>query len=258
MAAIARLTAVRSIRSGGSPRSSPATKITAQITTMAANRRCPKRARRRRSGVVGRSPSRVSPAMRPSSVRAPVATATQRARPPIMRALVHHGRPFGQRRVRRHPGVGVLGHGHRLASQGGLVDAEIGGLDDAQVSRHQVAGLEQDDVAGHHSGLGDPFASACAHHLNLRRAQLLQSGKRPLGPVFLDEADDRVERHDDHDRDRVHGLADQAGCRRRDQQHDDHEVGELPRQHGQGSDPGITCDPVLAVASPPAHHLLVR
>src|SRR5512139_2691351 len=80
MAATARLTAVSSITSGGSPRSQPATKMIAQIASTTSARLWPKRASRFCSGVLPDSPDS-SVAIFPSSVRMPVATTRPRARP---------------------------------------------------------------------------------------------------------------------------------------------------------------------------------
>ena len=80
MAATARLTAVSSIVSGGSPRSQPATKMMAQIASTTSARLWPKRARRFCSGVLPDSPDS-NAAILPSSVCMPVATTSPRARP---------------------------------------------------------------------------------------------------------------------------------------------------------------------------------
>ncbi|MNU96636.1 hypothetical protein D3C71_866810 [compost metagenome] len=80
MAATARLMAVRAMSSGASPRSTPTTKITAQMPSTAIAKRLPKAARRSCSGVL-RSPVSSSVATLPSSVCMPVATTKPRARP---------------------------------------------------------------------------------------------------------------------------------------------------------------------------------
>ncbi len=81
MAATARLTAVRNITDTSSPRATPATNTTAQITTEAAASRRPSTASRFWSGVLGAWWALSSPATWPSSVAIPVATARPRARP---------------------------------------------------------------------------------------------------------------------------------------------------------------------------------
>ena len=67
----------------------------------------------------------------------------------------------------------------------------------------------------------------------LRAGHLLQRRHRAFGAVFLDEADDAVEEHDDHDGDGVLRLADEAGDDCGGDQHQDHEIGELRRQHDE-------------------------
>ncbi len=81
MAATARLTAVRIMSTGDSPRSTPITKISAQIASTTRASRLPKAARRFCSGVL-RSTARSSrPATLPSSVAMPVATTRPVPRP---------------------------------------------------------------------------------------------------------------------------------------------------------------------------------
>ena len=81
IAATARLMAVKIISTGSSPRSTPATKTSAQIAITTSANRLPKAARRNCSGVL-RSASRSSkPATLPNSVAMPVATTRPRPRP---------------------------------------------------------------------------------------------------------------------------------------------------------------------------------
>ena len=81
MAATARLTAVRNMSSGGSPRRSPTPNTMAQMARTATARRRPNRASRFWSGVLTSSASWSSVAILPNSVAMPVATTTPRPRP---------------------------------------------------------------------------------------------------------------------------------------------------------------------------------
>ncbi len=81
MAATARLTAVRNMSSGGSPRTRPTAKTMMQIARTATARRWPNRARRRCKGVFTSPASCSSVAILPNSVCMPVATATPAPRP---------------------------------------------------------------------------------------------------------------------------------------------------------------------------------
>jgi hypothetical protein len=64
------------------------------------------------------------------------------------------------------------------------------------------------------------------------------------------------EHHDCHDDDGVGNLADGGGDRRRDQQHDDHQLGELPEQHHQRPGTGVERQPVFAIALAPAEDIV--
>ena len=81
IAATARLSAVMNISSTGSPRSSPAAKMMVQSATTAIASLRPSTARRCWSGDGDSGSSRSMAAMRPSSVRMPVATTTPAPRP---------------------------------------------------------------------------------------------------------------------------------------------------------------------------------
>ena len=121
----------------------------------------------------------------------------------------------------------------RLAGERGFVDLERGQFDQAQVGRHDVAGLEFNQVAGHQLRRVNQRGVSVADDARLRAGHFLQGRHRALGAVFLDETDDAVKEHDDHDGDGVLWLADETCDHRRGDQHQDHEVGELRREHGE-------------------------
>ena len=83
MAATARLTAVRNIRSTGWPLATPTANTTPQTTSAATAMRRPRTASRRCSGVCSAGWRCSSSARRPSSVAIPVATTTPAPRPPV-------------------------------------------------------------------------------------------------------------------------------------------------------------------------------
>ncbi len=74
---------------------------------------------------------------------------------------------------------------------------------------------------------------AVTNHACHRRGHLPQCRHGALGPVFLNKSQYAVEQHDDHDGDAVLRLADQAGDDGCCNQHQNHEIGELRRQHGE-------------------------
>ena len=125
----------------------------------------------------------------------------------------------------------------RFPRERGLVEAEAGGLEEARIRRDAVSRGQDRDVAGDELAGRDGHDPALAEYVGLRRGEALEGLQGPLGPVLLDEAEDRVHDHDRHDQDRVievrefplQGAEDGRNDRRDDE--DDHEdVDELGEQ----------------------------
>ena len=96
-----------------------------------------------------------------------------------------------------------------LAGQRGFLDPQVRDLDQAQVGRHDRAGVEVHDVAGHELRRRDLDRAAGATGLDHRHRHLAERGDGPLGPVLLEEAEQR-EQHDDRtDRAGLEELAEQ-------------------------------------------------
>ncbi len=108
----------------------------------------------------------------------------------------------------------------RLARQGRLVDAELVGDEEVGVRRHPVAGSEQEHVARNDVLARDLGRHAVAADTNAGREHAAERLDGPLGPVFLDEREDRVDEDDGDDRRREL----EAGPRRA--------PGELPPREG--------------------------
>ena len=68
------------------------------------------------------------------------------------------------------------------------------------------------------------------------RGQARQRRHGPLGTIFLDKAERRVEDHDGQDGEAIDHLAKRHGDERGPDQHPDHQVAKLPRQEGQRGD----------------------
>ena len=118
IAATARLTAVRNISAGGSPRSNPATNTIAQIPSTAQASRAPKRASRFCSGVFTSCALSSRRAMRPSSVSMPGGDdETDAAAVGHQRALAGHVGTVAQRQPGIGQGFGALLHGLRFAGE---------------------------------------------------------------------------------------------------------------------------------------------
>jgi hypothetical protein len=144
----------------------------------------------------------------------------------------------------------------RLAGQRGLLDPQVDRLEQAQVGRDVVAGLQEDDVARHQLGGRDGDAVAVAQGLGVRRGQLLQGSQGLLGPLLLDDAEHRVEHDDRHDRGRLDVIAEQGRDQRGRDQQDDDEVVELVPQQGPEAGPGRLAQLVGTVVRQPAGGLL--
>ena len=235
MAATARLTAVRNMSTTGSPRSSPATKTMAQI----AERRdreplaeVREAALQRRLALGRRLDERRDAAQFGRHARGHDDAATA----PVgdHRALVGHVGAVAQRGIAGPERQHLLVHGEGLAGQRGLLHLEARGLDEAQVGGHDVPGLQQHQVAGHQVARRDVQDLSFAQDARVRRAQAAKRRHGAFGAVLLDEPDDGVQDHDDHDGDGVLRLAHRAGDHRGRQEHQDHEVGELPGEHQPG------------------------
>jgi hypothetical protein len=145
--------------------------------------------------------------------------------------LVGHVEAVAERGRLRAEGRLALVHRHGLAGERGFLHLQARDLRQAQVRRDDVARLDDHHVAGHQAAGHDLGHLPVADHARVRRTQLAQRGHRLLRAVFLHEADHGVQHHDHHDGDRILGLAHQARDDRRGEQHEDHEVGELRREH---------------------------
>ena len=175
----------------------------------------------------------VSRAMRPNSVRMPVATTSARAVPETtvvpasesVAAVQDLG--IGAR-------LGVARECVRLAGDGRHVDRQLERLNDTTVGRDAVAGLQEDHIARHECRgryAGRDTVAQCHH---VPRQQLLQGEERLLGSILLPEREHPVhgDDRDDGERQRAHPMARLAqvgdeGQGRRDPEDDGKEVREL-------------------------------
>jgi hypothetical protein len=102
----------------------------------------------------------------------------------------------------------VAGHGldrlrdrHALAGQGGLLDLERRGDEQAAVGRDLVARLERDDVAGHELLGRDLGQLASPPHVRLDDQHLLERGDALGCLAFLVQPEDRVHHRQGEDDD---------------------------------------------------------
>ncbi len=124
----------------------------------------------------------------------------------------------------------MLLDGHRLAGQRRFLDLQVDRVDHPRVGGHAVAGVEQDDVAGHDVPGRDLALVAVADDRCRRRGHPPQRFCRALGAVLLREPEQDGEQHDGRDGDRLGGVAEDGGERRGDEEDDDQDVLELLRE----------------------------
>ena len=134
--------------------------------------------------------------------------------------------------------VGVLVRWHRLAGQRRLLDAQVDGLDQAQVGRYAVARAQAHDVARHQVVGLDLGPLTVAPGMGMHREHLADAGERLLGLALLDEADDGVDDHHAEDDAGVDPVAEGGGDRRGAEQHVDEHVVEVLEEALQQPVPG--------------------
>ena len=159
----------------------------------------------------------------------------ERAAAGRVRAGVRHVATVGERGVGRAGQQRFLVDRHRFAGQRRLVDAQRGGLDETEVGRHFRAGLQPHDVADDQVRCGHFAARRAADHVRVRSGQRSQRRHCLLGAPLLREAEDGIEHDDREDRAGLDAFADRKGDAGGDQQHADHEVGELRDENRRGS-----------------------
>ena len=92
-------------------------------------------------------------------------------------------------------GCGALVHRHRLAGQRRFVERRLRASRRRRSAGTRSPGFEQDDIARHDLLGRDGHAVAVAQDGRVRVDHGADRFQRPLGPAFLEKADDRV----DHD-----------------------------------------------------------
>ena len=121
-------------------------------------------------------------------------------------------------------------HGDRFASEGRLIDLELGNLQQAQVGRDLVAGFQQHNVSRHKRMRSNLLHLSTSDHGSLGCCHALQSCQRLVRAPGLDQTNGGVEHHDGQNHQGVDQVPDHAGDQCRGQQHQNHEVAELVQQ----------------------------
>ena len=227
MAATARAMAVMAVSTRSSPRARPSANISATTTPAMTASRARQRVEldlQRRGGFGGfrQQPGQLAHLRLHAGGADDGLDATARHHG----VHVDHRAPLRQRRLHG-DGRRRLADRMRFAGEGGF--RHLGGMggQHARIGRNAVAGLEQQEVAGHEMLRGHERRPGAATHACDGRQHVLQRRQRRLGAMLLEEAECGVEQHHDGDDDRVLEVADRAGQHGCADQHDDEKVPEL-------------------------------
>ena len=142
------------------------------------------------------------------------------------RAGPEHGPPVPQRCILRHRGGGLV-RGNRFAGQDGFLRAQPMGLQQPQIRRHLVPGLQQHDIAWHQRRAIHRNALPAAQDSRPRRQHAADGGHRRLRLAFLQEADHGIARHHCQNDGGVDPVLQQGRHHSRPQQHIDQHIAEL-------------------------------
>ncbi len=121
----------------------------------------------------------------------------------------------------------VLADGLRFAGEGRLVHAELGAGDESGVCRHEIPGLEHEQVAAHDRSRGDQLRAAAAEHPGTRSREAREGDDGSLRARLLEEADTGVQDNDREDRAAVEPLTERNRHDASADQEPDHHAPEL-------------------------------
>ena len=126
--------------------------------------------------------------------------------------------------------IGSLLGRDRLAGERRLLGAQVLCVGEAEIGRHLVAGFEQHDVPRHQLVSRDHARLAAARRPGLGREHVANRVERLLGLAFLDEAEQRVEKHDPEDDPRIEPQAEHQLHEGGAEQHVDEDIVELGKE----------------------------
>jgi len=90
-------------------------------------------------------------------------------------------------------------NGHGLSRESGFVDMKVAGGNQAHIGRNLVAGLQQDDVAGHHLSRRNPSLLSCTEYRGLSDHGLGKGLHSLDGLGLLKKADHGINKHHPED-----------------------------------------------------------
>ena len=130
-------------------------------------------------------------------------------------------------------GVGGFLDGGGFPGQHGLVDLQIGRLDQPEVRRDDVARLQHDQIARHDIARVDHLVATAPAHAGAHVGDLHQRLHRPRRAQFGEEADGGVDEQKRHDGDTLGQFAEGEGQAGREGQQPDDRALELVAQNGE-------------------------
>ena len=186
------------------------------------------RPRRRCRGVSGGFASAVRLAIVPTSVSAPVAVTSARARPRVAPVPAKTIDVRSARAVSRPTAAALLAIGRDSPVRADSSSSEALGVDQAAVGGDAIPFAHEDQVARHELLRGNLALAPVPHDRSRPLDGATKCDDRPLRPRLLDEAQHAVEDDDERDHSGLDVLADGERDRRRCDQQGDEWVGELP------------------------------
>ena len=101
-------------------------------------------------------------------------------------------------------------HRHGFARQRRFVNTQRMHLQQPEVGRHRIPGLQQHDIPGYKFCRINADRKSVADDLRLQAGHPLQRIQCPLRPVFLIETQEGIEYHDDENDHRIGQIAQQS------------------------------------------------
>ena len=166
------------------------------------------------------------------------------------RCKKNHIAAVRERRVVR-AGADLFPNRLRLAGQRRFLRAQLLRFDQSRIGGDNVAGFEQEYVAGDNFRRRDHDGTTITDNASPRRCKVCQCRRCALCLKLLIEAKKRIQEDDNGDRQPVHDLAQANRYRRRTDQDPDHQATKLSDQDGNRPDTCFLAQLVRTVALQP-------
>ncbi len=143
------------------------------------------------------------------------------------RPRVSHVSPIGDGEFRLGQLHMRLLYRRRFSSERRFIDREVHCDRDPTVRRHPISGVECHHITRNHFPRGNASLDPLTDHMGEWCRHLLQRLQRALGAVFLDEAKQHGEQHDDADDNRFESMSEHARDKSGRKEDQDQDVLEL-------------------------------